>query len=148
MDAEHRTVRTAGDEDAAFVYQEWDARARAHDIDGLLELYAPDAILESPLIPRIMDQHSGVLTGHDQIRPFLHRGTQGRPDELVCWYRTGRYLFDGHTLMWEYPRTLPDGSEQVDLAEVMDLQGPTITHHRIYWGWFGTPLLILPTSNE
>jgi len=29
----------------------------------------------------------------------------------------------------------------VDITEVMDLAGPKIRHHRIYWGWFGTPLL-------
>jgi len=135
---------TATPDDAEFVYHEWDRRTRAHDIDALLELYLPDAILESPLIPRILDQESGVLTGHPQIRPFFQRGTDKRPNELVRWYRSGRYLFDGQTLTWEYPRHTPTG-DQVDLAEVMDLQGPQIAHHRIYWGWLGTPLLT-PTS--
>ncbi len=58
--------RTASADDAAFIYHEWDARTRAHDIDGLLELYTPDAILETPLIPRILDQQRGVLTGREQ----------------------------------------------------------------------------------
>jgi hypothetical protein len=31
--------------------------------------------------------------------------------------------------------------EQVDLVEVMELAGPRIAYHRIYWGWYGTPLL-------
>jgi len=137
--------RTASADDAAFIYHEWDARTRAHDIDGLLELYTPDAILETPLIPRILDQQRGVLTGREQIRPFFQRGTDNRPNELVRWYRTGRDHFDGQTLMWEYPRAHPDGGDQVDLAEVMDLRGPQIAHHRIYWGWFGTPLLIPST---
>lgn len=136
---------TATAEDAAFVYHEWDRRTRAHDIEGLLELYSPDAILETPLIPRILDQQSGVLTGHDQIRPFFQRGTDNRPNELVRWYRTGRYLFDGQTLSWEYPRQTPTG-DQVDLVEVMDLKGRQIAHHRIYWGWYGTPLLLPSTS--
>ncbi len=89
-----------------------------------------------------------MLTGHEQLQAFFQRGTDQRPNELVRWYRTGRYLFDGHTLMWEYPRTHPDGSEQVDLAEVMDLRGPQITHHRIYWGWNGTPLLTPQTRDN
>jgi hypothetical protein len=59
----------------------------------------------------------------------------------VRWYRTGRYFFDGQTQIWEYPRLTPAG-DQVDLVEVMDLQGPRIAHHRIYWRWFGTPLLM------
>ncbi|MGI8647424.1 MAG: hypothetical protein DLM55_09275 [Acidimicrobiales bacterium] len=132
---------TASADDAAFVYREWDRRTQAHDIDALLDLYLPEAILETPLIPRILDQESGILIGHDQIRPFFQRGTDKRPNELVRWYRTGRYLFDGQTLTWEYPRHTPTG-DQVDLVEVMDLHGPRIAHHRIYWGWFGTPLLM------
>lgn len=136
-----RTTRTASDADAAFVYREWDRRTRVRDIDGLLELYAHDAVLETPLIARILDRQSGVLTGREQIRPFFQRGTDNRPNDLVRWYRTGRYHFDGQTLMWEYPRHTPTG-DQVDLAEVMDLRGPQIAHHRIYWGWFGTPLLM------
>ncbi len=138
-------IRTASDDDAAFIYNEWDRRTRAHDIDALLDLYLPDATLETPLIPRILDQPTGVLVGRKQIRPFFQRGTDNRPNELVRWYRTGRYLFDGQTLVWEYPRGTPTG-DQVDLVEVMDLHGPQIAHHRIYWGWFGTPLL-MPASS-
>src|ERR1017187_6329484 len=65
--------------DAQFVHDEWDRRTRAHDIEGLLELYLPDATLESPLVPRVLDQTSGVLHGHDELRSFFVRGTEGRP---------------------------------------------------------------------
>lgn len=130
--------------DAEFIYDEWDRRTRAHDIDGLVELYLPDATLESPLVPRILDQQSGVLHGHDELRGFFVKGTAGRPNELVRWFRTGQYLFDGRTLIWEYPRQTPE-FEQVDLVEVMELVGPRIAHHRIYWGWYGAPLLTRST---
>lgn len=61
---------------------------------------------------------------------------------LKSWsgYRSGEFIFDNRTLIWEYPRQAPDW-EQVDLVEVMELNGPRIAHHRIYWGWYGTPLL-------
>lgn len=72
-----------------------------------------------------------MLTGRDQIRPFFQRGTDNRPKDLVRWYRTGRYQLDGQTLIWEYLRANPDGDDQVDLAEVLDLRGPQIAHHRI-----------------
>lgn len=126
--------------DAQLVHDEWDRRTRAHDIDGLLELYLPDAVLESPLVPRVMDSTSGVLTGHRQLREFFERGTRGRPNELVRFHRSGQFLFADGRLFWEYPRRTPDG-DQVDIAEVMDLHGQRIARHRIYWGWFGTPLL-------
>ncbi len=134
------SIRTASD-DAAFIYHEWDRRTRAHDIDGLLELYTPDAILETPLVPRILDRRSGVLTGREQIRPFFQRGTDNRPnDRALVSHRP-------IPLRWPdpdvgVPRAHSDGGDQVDLAEVMDLRGPQIAHHRIYWGWFGTPLLM------
>ena len=131
---------TATREEAQFVHDEWDRRTRAHDIDGLVDLYLPDATLESPLVPRILDQQSGVLHGYDELRQFFVKGTAGRPNELVRWYRTGQYMFDGCTLIWEYPRQAPE-FEQVDLVEVMELAGPRIARHRIYWGWFGTLLL-------
>ena len=126
--------------DAQFVHDEWDRRTRAHDIEGLLELYLRDATLESPLVPRVLDQTSGVLHGHDELRTFFVRGTESRPNDLVRWYRTGEFMFDKRTLIWEYPRQAPEW-EQVDLVEVMELAGPRIAHHRIYWGWYGTPLL-------
>lgn len=131
--------------DAQFIHDEWDRRTRAHDIDGLVGLYLPDAVFESPLVPRIMDMASGVLTGHDQLREFFERGTRGRPDELVRFYRSGEFLFGAGRLMWEYPRQTPEG-DQVDIAEVLDLAGPRIRHHRIYWGWYGTPLLRARTT--
>jgi hypothetical protein len=92
----------ASSDDAAFVFAEWDRRARAGHVEGLLSLYSADAVLESPLIPRILDQASGILRGHDQIRPFFEAGTRGRPNDLVRWHRRGHYHFDGRTLIWEY----------------------------------------------
>lgn len=122
------------------MHDQWHERTLAHDIDALVELYLPEATLESPLVPRIMDTTSGVLTGHAQLRAFFERGTRGRPSDLVKFYRSEEFLFAGGRLIWEYPRETPTG-DQVDLAEVMDLDGPRIRSHRIYWGWRGTPLL-------
>lgn len=59
------THHAATNADADYVFTEWDRRTRAGDIDGLLELYAAGARFESPPVPRILDQASGVLRGHD-----------------------------------------------------------------------------------
>lgn len=132
---------TASAADAHFIHDEWHRRTVAHDIDGLVALYRQDAVLESPLVPRVLDRASGVLTGRAEIREFLARGTSTRPTSRARFFhRSGRFLFDGTTLVWEYPRTTADG-DQTDLAEVMDLDGPLIRHHRIYWGWHAIPLL-------
>lgn len=125
------------DSDAARVFHLWHERARTKDVEGLLNLYAVDAVFESPLVTAILDDAlSGVLHGHAELRRFLEEGTKRRPNDLVRWYRTGRYLTDGHTLIWEYPRETPDG-EQIDLVEVIELQDGLIQKHRIYWGWKG-----------
>jgi hypothetical protein len=41
--------------DCARVFREWHERARALDTEGLLALYSEDALLESPLVPAILD---------------------------------------------------------------------------------------------
>ncbi len=139
-----------GHSNCARIYKQWHERAKTRDVDGLLLLYAEDATLESPLVPAILDDMtSGLLSGRDAIRRFLQEGTKRRPNHLVRWYRTGSYLTDGRTLMWEYPRETPDG-EQIDIMEVMEVRDGLIRHHRIYWGWKGclqiAPALTHPSS--
>jgi hypothetical protein len=116
--------------------------AKARDTEGLLALYAADAVLESPLVRAILDgRASGILRGHDDLREFFAEGARRRPNDLVRWYRTGTWLTDGaRLLIWEYPRGTPDG-DQVDIIEVMEIADGLIQHHRIYWGWFGSAML-------
>lgn len=127
-------------DDAAYVHREWHDRTVTRDIEGLLSLYREDAVLESPLVPRVMDVESGVLRGHDDLREFFRRGTHGRPLDRVRFHREDHFFFDNGRLVWEYPRETPEGS-QLELVEVMDLAGRSIWHHRIYWGWSGLSLL-------
>jgi len=123
------------------VYVLWDKYARTRDVDGLLSLYADNAVLESPLIPAILDVDSGILRGRSELRHFFEEGGRRRPNELVRWYREpGRFFFDGRMLVWEYPRTAPDG-DQIELVEVMELSNGLIQHHRVYWGWLGVKQL-------
>jgi len=129
--------------DCERIHREWHERAMARDTEGLLALYAEKAVLESPLVPAILDgRANGALRGRDEMRRFFEEGARRRPNDLVRWHRTGRWLTDGERmLVWEYPRAAPDG-DQVDLVEVMEVIDGLIQHHRIYWGWFGTALLV------
>jgi steroid delta-isomerase len=128
--------------DCERIHREWHERAKARDTEGLLVLYTEDAVLESPLVPAILDgTPAGVLRGRGQLRRFFDEGARRRPNDLVRWYRTGDWLTDGRRLLvWEYPRQAPDG-DQVDLVEVMEIVGGLISHHRIYWGWRGCTLI-------
>jgi len=131
----------AGREQAQFIFDEWDRRARTVDVTGLLDLYRDDTTLGSPLVPRILDRSSGVLRGKSELSQFFTEGGRRRPNQFVRWHRSGSFLWDGHTLSWEYLRATPEG-DQVDISEVMELTDGRIAAHRIYWGWFGTEMLI------
>lgn len=127
--------------DAQHIYEAWHTAAKNRDTAALIALYHDDAEFESPLVPIIMARASGVLRGRAEIEAFLAEGTRRRPNELVRWYRDGTHFVSGSTLVWEYPRQTPEG-DQVDILELMDIRGGKIMHHRIYWGWFGTQMLI------
>ncbi len=108
-------------EQAQRVYDLWDRYARNGNLDELVKLYEPDGIFESPLVLILMNRESGLCQGHEELRAFFKTGVERRPSEFVRWYRTGRYHFDGVTLIWEYPGQSPD-FEQLDLMEVMVLR--------------------------
>lgn len=119
------------------IYEEWHRAASTSDQAALIALYADDATLETPLAPEILDgKTDGVLRGRQEIKRFLDIGARKRPNEWVRWYRTGLWFSRGNTLVWEYPREIPDG-KQIDIVEVMEIENGLIHHHRIYWGWLG-----------
>jgi ketosteroid isomerase-like protein len=60
-----------GQKAAHHIYQQWHDYARGNPVDALLNLYAEDAVLETPLVPAILDRLSGVLTGNQEIGEFL-----------------------------------------------------------------------------
>src|SRR5215469_18745540 len=103
---EHRPVSSISVflSDCARIHQQWHDRAKSLDTEGLLALYAKEAVLESPLVQAIFDdRESGILRGHREIRLFFEEGARRRPNALVRWHRTGRWLTDGERLLvWEF----------------------------------------------
>lgn len=89
------------------IYRDWDAAlARLEElpaegldegVEGLLALYAKDAILESPLIPHLTGTERGVLQGHEEIRPFLREVGRRKPS-VRKYYRRG-FFTDGKKLI-------------------------------------------------
>ena len=124
-----------------YIHQEWHRAATTRDTPALIALYAEHAILESPLVPVIMDdKKDGVLRGKAEISRFLEAGVRRRPIDLVRWHRSDTYFSVGSTLIWEYPRMTPEG-DQVEIVEVMEISDRLIRYHRIYWGWKGCRLI-------
>lgn len=115
----------------------WERALAARDVDALLACYAPDATLESPLVPHLLGT-DGVCRGHRELRPFLAKALERTP-ELRQYHRTG-FFTDGRRATWEYPRSGPDG-EQMDFVEVIEIEHGLIRAHRVYWGWRGVGVL-------
>lgn len=113
---------------------EWDEALKTNDVDRLLKLYTPDAIIESPLIPHLLNQESGICNGTVELRKLIEIVAKRKP--LVRKYYKNKYFTDGKTIMWEYPRLTPSG-EQMDFVEVMEINNGLIKYHRVYWGWYG-----------
>jgi hypothetical protein len=120
------------------IYHEWDAALASNDPERLLALYAPDAVLESPLIPHLLGGAQGVCRGHQELRCLFEILARRKPP-LRQHHRPG-YFTDGRTLVFEYPRAAP-GGEQMDFVEVMDIAGGLIQYHKVYWGWRGVQVL-------
>jgi len=124
------------------VYDQWHETIVGRDLDGLMALYAENAVLETPLIlVTLPNQTEGILRGRSEIRPFFEAGLRKLGNELNRWHRSGLFFSNGRQLTWEYPRATPQG-DQVDLVEVMDLADGLIAHHRVYWGWVGFRTLV------
>lgn len=120
------------------IYREWnDALARL-DVEKLLSLYAPEATLESPLVPHLLKTKDGVCRGRGELRKLFEELARTQPTTRK-FYRTS-YFTDGRLLIWEYPRATPDGDQQ-DFVEVMEIDDGLIQHHRVYWGWFGVGVI-------
>lgn len=121
------------------IYIEWDRALAANDVEGLLALYTPDATLESPLIPHLLDKAEGICRGQAELRELFEILAVRKPN-LRKYYRTPCLQLE-RLIMWEYPRHTPAG-EQMDFCEVMHLsEDGLIESQRVYWGWRGVKVM-------
>lgn len=121
------------------VYHDWDEALSHGDVEGLLALYASDAVLESPLVSHLLGKEKGICAGHDELR-LLFEALRERKPPVRKHYRKDHFT-DGRKLIWEYPRATPEG-EQMDFVESMEInEDGLIQHHNVYWGWFGVGVL-------
>jgi predicted SnoaL-like aldol condensation-catalyzing enzyme len=125
-------------QDAERIYRLWDDALGKKDLEASLSLYADDASIESPLVQHLMKSKDGVVQGKEQLREFITRVFQTNPPQRKR-FKQG-FFTDGRVLTWEYPRSGPDG-DQMELVEVMEIEGNLIRRHRVYWGWYALDVL-------
>jgi hypothetical protein len=120
------------------IHQAWNDALERKDAEAASALYAPDTILESPLVRHLLKCEDGVVHGREKVREFLKQVFAHTPASRHV-QSTG-FFTDGRTVMWEHPHTTPEG-DQMDFVEVMCIDDGLIQHHRVYWGWFGVRVL-------
>jgi len=124
--------------DAERIYRLWDDALGKKDLEASLSLYADDASIESPLVQHLMKTKDGIVQGKERLREFIARVFQTNPPQRKR-FKQG-FFTDGHVLTWEYPRSAPDG-DQMELVEIMEIEGGLIRRHRVYWGWYALNVL-------
>src|SRR5438132_4975990 len=108
-------MTTTATERAERIYHAWDDALGRKDVDAAAALYAPDCVLESPLVTHILKSDRGVVEGREHLRDFIRVVFKRTPSSRQR-YREG-FFTDGRKLMWEYPRSTPTG-QQMDFVEV------------------------------
>jgi predicted SnoaL-like aldol condensation-catalyzing enzyme len=127
-------------QDAERIYRLWDDALGKKDLEASLSLYADDASIESPLVQHLMKTKDGIVQGKERLREFIARVFQTNPPQRKR-FKQG-FFTDGHVLTWEYPRSAPDG-DQMELVEIMEIEGGLIRRHRVYWGWYALKVQVL-----
>lgn len=131
---ESRTAATLQPEKLEQVYRAWDDAIEEGDISRLVDLYAPDAEIESPLIYEFTEWKTGLLRGRDAFRP-LYEEVARRQSKVVRPRHHDNYVIKGRSIIWEYSRLSTQG-EQSEFVESWDFNADyQIERHRVYWGW-------------
>lgn len=112
------------------VLHDFDAAWERKDLDGIVAMFAEDASLESPLVPRLLKRSDGVLHGRDEIRQMiralLERGTP--------WAKHERPIIQGNRAALEF-KSAPSDGEQFYSVDIIEVRGEKIRSLRAYTGW-------------
>jgi ketosteroid isomerase-like protein len=103
--------------------------ARA-DLDGLLALYADDAVHTSPKIRALHPASGGVIRGKSAMRAWWADAFARLPG---LSYALTTITADGERAFVEYVRRAP-GEPDLPVAEVYDVKGGKIVSSRVYHG--------------
>jgi len=74
------------------IYHEWDAALGAKDLDSAMALYAPDCVLESPLVRHLLGAELGIVEGREKLREFVRIVFERQP---AARQRYRKRLFHG-----------------------------------------------------
>jgi hypothetical protein len=114
------------------IARSWLACFDTHDLEALLALYADDARHTSPKIRAMHPETGGYLVGKAALRAWWRGAFERLPSlryverALTADDATGRVFM-------EYTRKVP-GEADMEVAEVLELEGGLIRASRVYHG--------------
>jgi ketosteroid isomerase-like protein len=112
------------------IARRWLAAFERGDLDGLLALYADDAVHTSPKIRVRHPDTGGVLRGKPQLRAWWADAFARLPG---LRYLEQTLTADRTRVFMEYLRQAP-GEPDLPVAEVLDVSGGLIVGSRVYHG--------------
>jgi ketosteroid isomerase-like protein len=91
--------------------EEWVEAWNAHDLDAILEHYAEDVVLTSPVVIERLNDASGTVRGKAALRDYFRRGLDANPKlafelrdvmwgvtSVVLYYRNQRGSMTGEVM--------------------------------------------------
>ena len=110
--------------------RQWLARFNARDLDGLLALYADDAVHVSPKLRDRQPETKGEIRGKAALRAWWADAMQRLPG---LRYQEEHLTAMGNRVFMEYVRTVP-GQADLLVAEVLVVDGGVIVESRVFHG--------------
>lgn len=125
-----RVALAAAPPDLIRLARRWLAAFNAQDLDGLLALYAPDAVHISPKLRVAQPETGGRIAGHPALRRWWADAFARLPG---LRYEEVSLTADGERVWMEYHRLLP-GEATLLVAEVLEVREGLIRASRVFHG--------------
>lgn len=110
------------------VARRWLAAFNAGDVDALIELYAEDAVHESPKVRKAMPGSGGKLVGKTAMRSWWQQAFSRLPG---ITYELTALTSDSSRAVIEYMRRAP-GEQPLAVAEAFEVRDGKIVHSVVY----------------
>jgi ketosteroid isomerase-like protein len=112
------------------IAERWLACFAARDLDGLLALYADDAVHTSPKIRARSPETGGQLRGKAALRAWWADAFARLPE---LRYVPTAVIADREHVVMEYVRRVP-GEPDMPISETLDVRGGRIVASRVFHG--------------
>lgn len=112
------------------IAEKWFEAFNAHDLEGLLSLYAEDARHFSPKLKKLRPETKGEVVGKAALRSWWKDAFDRLPS---LRYEPGHSIADEMAVFLEYVRHVA-GEEDLRVGEVLEVRDGLIIASRVYHG--------------